>query len=51
MSIREKLIFQLFIGKVSEEIGEDKCAELLQEAREAFEDDPQNNLTDSTQIK
>ena len=33
---KEKLIHQLFIGKVSDEIGLKRTTELLREAKEAF---------------
>lgn len=36
MKNREKLVRQLFIGKVSEILGFDKTLELLKEANEAF---------------
>ena len=36
MKNREKLIKQLFVGKVSEILGFDKTLELLKEANEAF---------------
>jgi hypothetical protein len=34
---KQKLIIQLFIGKVSEVIGVDKTAKLLKESKEAFD--------------
>lgn len=36
MKNREKLVKQLFVGKVSENLGFDKTLELLKEANEAF---------------
>ena len=36
MNDKEKLIHQLFIGKVASEIGMEKTAKLLNEAKEAF---------------
>jgi hypothetical protein len=34
--LKEKLVHQLFVGKVSEIIGFDKTVELLKEAKEAI---------------
>jgi hypothetical protein len=36
MEKQEKLIYQLFIGKVSDIIGFEKTTKLLRESREAF---------------
>ena len=38
MSKKDKLINQLFIGKVSDIIGHKKTTELLQETKDAFDD-------------
>ena len=38
---KQKLIHQLFIGKVADVIGFDKTTELLKEAIEAFKDVPE----------
>lgn len=38
MDSKEKLVYQLFIGKVSEILGFDHTYELLKECKEAFKD-------------
>lgn len=40
MTDKEKLIYQLFIGKVSDVIGIEMTSHLLQEAKNAFADYP-----------
>lgn len=35
---KQKLIHELFVGKVSDELGFDKTLELLKEAKEVFKD-------------
>ena len=46
MKNREKLVKQLFVGKVSEILGFDKTLELLKEANDAFKKCEHNNDID-----
>ena len=46
---KQKLIHQLFIGKVAEFIGQEKAIELLKEAKHAIESiEPQLTLADAS---
>lgn len=48
MKNREKLLKQIFVGKVSSIIGFDKTLELLKEANDAFPECKHNKLNDDS---